>query len=113
MPYIKTTTNVKIPAPTYECLKAEFAEAIELFPGKSEAWLMVAFEDETPMYFKGSPDPCAMVEVNLFGSVQPAAADAMSARVCAFLGEELGIDPARIYIKYSGTENWGWNGHNF
>ena len=25
----------------------------------------------------------------------------------------LDIDPARVYVKYAETPNWGWNGGNF
>ena len=54
MPYIQTTTNVKIDAKKAEVIKAKFGKAIEAFPGKTEAWLMLSFEDEKTMYFKGS-----------------------------------------------------------
>lgn len=27
--------------------------------------------------------------------------------------KQLSIDPSRIYVKYSETPNWGWNGSNF
>lgn len=113
MPYIKTTTNVKIDAANAEVLKAKLGKAIEAFPGKSEAWLMLSFDSDKPMYFKGSPEPCAMVEVSLYGSVNPAAAEKMTALVSDIVAGELGIAPARIYVKYDGTDHWGWNGSNF
>ena len=113
MPYIKTTTNVKIDQTKAEIIKSKFGKAIESFPGKSEAWLMLGFEDEKKMFFKGSPEPCAISEVSVFGDINPAAADKMSAAVTEILSEELGISPSRIYIKYDGIQNWGWNGANF
>jgi hypothetical protein len=74
---------------------------------------MLSFEDETKMYFKGSAEPCAIAEVSLYGTLNPAAADKMTALVTDILCTELGITPARIYVKYDGIENWGWNGANF
>ena len=113
MPYIKTTTNVKIDNAKAEVLKAKLGKAIENFPGKSEAWLMISFDDEKKMYFKSSPEPCAISEVSVFGSINPAAADKMTVALTEILSDELGISPSRIYIKYDGISDWGWNGGNF
>ncbi len=113
MPYIKTTANVKIDKAKADSIKAKFGKAIETFPGKSERFLMLAFEPEVPMYFGGSDAPCAMAEVSLFGAVNAEASNSMSAAICTILSEELGIDSARIYVKYSGFSDWGWNGSNF
>ncbi|MBR2589628.1 MAG: hypothetical protein IKE65_01745 [Clostridia bacterium] len=113
MPYIKTTTNVKIDTAKADIIKAKFGRAIEAFPGKSEGWLMLSFADESAMYFKGSSEPCAIAEVSLYGSVNPAAANNMTAQITDILSSELSIAPARIYVKYDGIENWGWNGANF
>ena len=113
MPYIKTTTNVKIDEAKAESIKAKFGKAIEAFPGKSEGWLMLSFESEKTMYFKGSPEPCAIAEVSLYGSVNAAAADKMTALVTDILAEELSINPSRIYVKYDAIDHWGWNGGNF
>lgn len=96
-----------------ESIKAKFGKAIEAFPGKSEGWLMLSFADETTMYFKGSAEPCAIAEVSLYGSVNPAAANNMTAQITDILSSELSIAPARIYVKYDGIDNWGWNGGNF
>ena len=113
MPYIKTTTNVKIENAKAEALKAKLGKAIETFPGKSEGWLVLSFDSEKTMYFKGSDAPFAIAEVSLYGSVNASAANTMTALVTDIIAKELGIDPARIYVKYDGTEHWGWNGGNF
>ena len=113
MPYIQTTTNVKIDEKKAEVIKAKFGKAIEAFPGITEAWLMLSFEDEKTMYFKGSDEPCAIAEVSIYGEVNSAASDKMTALITDILSEELHISPARIYTKYDGIANWGWNGGNF
>lgn len=113
MPYIKTTTNVKMDEAKAESIKAKFGKAIEAFPGKSEGWLMLSFDDAKKMYFKGSSEPCAIAEISIYGDVNPAASEKMTALITDILSEELHISPARIYTKYDGIANWGWNGNNF
>ena len=53
MPYIQTRTTVEITPEKEAILKEKLGKAIEAIPGKSEAWLMLAFEDKIDMYFKG------------------------------------------------------------
>ena len=92
MPFINSKVTVKMSPETKERVKSRLGEAIAIIPGKSESWLMVGFEDEYDLYFKGNRDKeTAFVEVKIFGS---ASAD-------------------RIYIKYEEVANWGWNGNNF
>ena len=37
----------------------------------------------------------------------------MTPVICAGLSDVLGIDPARVYVKYGECANFGWNGMNF
>ena len=113
MPFINTMTSVKISDEKANSIKAKLGKAIEAFPGKTENWLMIGFNDECKMYFKGSNEDCAYIEISIFGSVEPSAADKMTALVTDIINEELGVAPDRIYIKYEGATDWGWNGSNF
>lgn len=114
MPYISTKTTVSIDEAKEKILKEKLGKAIELLPGKTEAWLMLSFEDNVKMYFKGdNSKPCAYVEVNIFGKASDAAYDAMTAAVCDIYNKELGIPTDRIYVKYEECDHWGWNGSNF
>ena len=61
----------------------------------------------------GTDAPAALVEVSVYGGAEPDAYDALTARVCELLDAVLDIDPARVYVKYAETPNWGWNGGNF
>ena len=45
MPYIDAKVNVSITAEQEKELKTRLGKAIEIIPGKSESWLMIAFED--------------------------------------------------------------------
>jgi len=114
MPYIKTTVSKELTAQNKENLKTKLGEAIALIPGKSEAWLMLAFEDNISMYFKGDgTQDYAYLEVSIFGSTSDAAYDRLTAALSEIVNEELGIDRANIYIKYEEADHWGWNGANF
>lgn len=114
MPFINTKTTVKISDDKEKRLAARLGSAIKNFPGKSEAWLMLNFEDNCKMYFQGDNSrPAAMIEVSVFGTCTAAACNAMTAEVTDIISGELDIPADRIYVKYSETKNWGWNGSNF
>ncbi|OPJ64647.1 phenylpyruvate tautomerase MIF-related protein [Clostridium oryzae] len=114
MPCIQTKVNVKISEEKEEVIKSKLGKAIELIPGKSESWLMVSFEDECKLYFKGSKDDkIAFVEVKIFGKASDKAYDDLTAAITDILHEELDISPLNIYVKYEEVDHWGWNGSNF
>lgn len=114
MPFIETKVNVKISEEAEKQLKAGLADAIACFPGKSEAWLMLNFEDQRRMYFKGKNNqPMAFLSVDLLGQIDAAASEKMTEKICTLMQEVLSIDPSRVYVKYTGIQNWGWNGGNF
>jgi phenylpyruvate tautomerase PptA (4-oxalocrotonate tautomerase family) len=114
MPYINTKTNIEVSTEKEEKVKQRLGKAIELIPGKSEEWLMVAIEGKTALYFKGKTDnPIAIVEVKIFGSTTEAAYQQVTAVITRILNEELAISPDQIFITYTEIEHWGWNGNNF
>ncbi len=116
MPVIHTYSSTPIPADARESLKATYGNAIASVPGKSETWLMCLFDENVPTYHGGSDGaPAAYVTVDVFAreTVPRAAWDAMTPIICDALKQQLGVDPARIYVKYGETANFGWNGMNF
>lgn len=114
MPYIRTTVSNKLTDEKRESIKAKFGQTIALIPGKSESWLMLSFEDNMKMYFRGDDsEDYAYLEVSLFGSASDAAYDRLTAALSEIINEELGIGRENIYIKYEEAEHWGWNGNNF
>ena len=74
---------------------------------------MVDFTGDCHMHFAGGNDPCAMVEIALFGKGNPASFDQMTELVCRRMEEICGIAPDRCYVKYEEVSHWGWNGQNF
>lgn len=113
MPFINTNTNVKISDENKAILKSKLGKAIEII-GKSESWLMLSFEDECDMSFKGdSSSPMAFIDISVFGRSNDDDCVKMTKEICSIYNEVLGISPDKIYVKYSGTTQWGWNNMNF
>ncbi len=114
MPFINSKLSTKLPKDKEVVIKEKLGKAIELIPGKSESWLMVAFEPETSLYFRGdNSEALAFVEVSVFGGENAAAFSKLTGAICTIFEEELGIAPDHVYVKYQAVSNWGWNGENF
>jgi len=113
MPFINVKTNVSVSDDKAESIKFKLGQAITAIPGKSEGWLMVGIEPEYKLWFKGSSEAAAMVEVSIFGGASHNALTTLTSHITGILTDDLGISSDRIYVKYSETENWGWNGSNF
>lgn len=111
MPYIRTSTNVKIDELKLKNIKEKFGRAIRLM-GKSEDWLMLEFNDNATMYFKGNnQDSVAFIDVKVLGNVNNS--NEMTKELTSIISSELGIEPNKIYIAYQGYSDWGYNGSNF
>ena len=113
MPYIETTTSVAVSGKREQAIKERMGKAIELIPGKTESWLMLSFRDNVSMYFKGDDEPCAIMQVKLFGTADEEAYANLTETLTDIIREELDIDPDRIYSTYEEIGVWGWNGGNF
>ena len=57
--------------------------------------------------------PLALVDLSAYSGAAADPYRALTGKVSALLAEELGLKPDRIYVKYSSTPDWGWNGDNF
>ena len=114
VPFIHTRVNRPISKEAEQTLAKAYGEAISLLPGKSEQWLMLQFEENCRLWFRGQNENAqAFVQVQAFGKNNAAACDALTARICALLEEHLHISPENINVRYDETALWGWNGANF
>jgi Macrophage migration inhibitory factor (MIF). len=112
MPYININTNVSVSKEQEETVKERLGKAIGLLPGKSESWLMVGFESEKSMYFRGNASQkIALVEVSVYGGINRSAADSLTEAITGILEQDIGV--AQTYVKYEEVEIWGYNGSNF
>lgn len=113
MPFINIKTSAQLRPESVEAVKAALGDAVRLI-GKSEGWLMVNAEHTDNLFFKGEKtDDAAFVSVNLYGSADSEAFNRLTGRICGILQEHLGISPARTYVMYYATPDWGFNGSNF
>jgi hypothetical protein len=95
-------------------LTRAYGEAITLLPGKSEEWLMLSFEENARLAFRGKSDrPLCYVEVNLLGKAPHAAYDKLTARICELVEQLLNVPQDGTYVKYEEISLWGWNSQNF
>ena len=114
MPFIDSKISVKITKEQETELKTRLGQAISIIPGKSENWLMAGFEDDYHLYFRGdNSEPMAFIEVRIFGAPNKDAFSRMTAEITKIFGDVLSIAPDHMYINYSATSDWGWNGGNF
>lgn len=113
MPYIATTTSVKITPESEKELSRAFAEILERVAGKGREWLMLSFKDDVRMSFRGESSDTAILEVSFLGQFTPTQYDGLTAELCAVASKILAVPASRIYIKYSPTDTWGYDGFNF
>ena len=114
MPFIDAKISKKITKDEEVELKTRLGQAISVIPGKSEQWLMTGFKDDYHLYFRGDDsEPIAFIEVSVYGGPDREAFNRMTAELTKIFGDVLGIAADHIYVKYSPTADWGWNGGNF
>lgn len=114
MPFINTKVNIKLSNEQKEILNQKLCKAIEIFPGKTKQWLMLEFEDEKCLYFRGENNSkLAYLEVKILGKSDKSSYNKMTNELCNIINEVLGIEKDNIYIKYEEIDYWGWNGNNF
>ena len=114
MPFINLKTSVKIDASKEADLRKELGKIITLIPGKTEAWLMLNFEDGCRMAFRGNAEhDTAIVSVDLLGAASDKSYDDMTRAICNTVNRVLGVPLDRTYVKYSEYEHWGFAGENF
>lgn len=113
MPFIDLKTNKQVNKHDEIALKQALGNAIAILPGKSETWLMLDIHDECRMYFHGSDAPCAMLQVQVFGKINPEKCELLTAEICRIMDSTLQISPENTYVKYEEVDLWGWNSQNF
>lgn len=113
MPFIHFQTNCPVDDATSDAMKTAFGAEIATIPGKSEAWLMVKIEQNCKLYFQGTDAPAAIAEVSIYGKADRNALETLTGKICATAQDLLAVPPERVYVKYTMTPDWGWNGSNF
>ncbi len=114
MPLLKIETNVSIDHERQTALLKRASETVAEILGKPERYVMVILESDRPMLFAGEEAPTAMLQLKSLGMPESRTGE-FSAALCRLVEEQLGIDPDRTYIEFSGPARhlWGWNGGTF
>ena len=97
MPCIQITTAKPITAAQEQAVKAELGKAIELLPRKSEKWLMCVFRSDASVWFQGEQADAALVEVDVFGTLEKEPCDALTVAIMKIMEAELSIAPDKLY----------------
>jgi phenylpyruvate tautomerase PptA (4-oxalocrotonate tautomerase family) len=114
MPYINVKVSSSLNDEKIEQIKTRLGKAISLFPGKSEAYLMVNIEDNCNLYFKGNNSaPTSFTEVAILGSANKTDCENVTAEICNILEEIADVPPDRSYVKFEYSDKWGYNGFMF
>lgn len=116
MPLVKVQTSVADPDPaTIEALLKTLSSKLSEHFGKSEAYVMTAFEPGVAMTFGGTSDPVCYIEIKNIGTMQPAQTQAMSQDFCQVIESTLGVPANRVYLEFADAQRhlWGWNGRTF
>ncbi len=114
MPFINTKVNISVSEKQETEIKTALGKAISLIRGKSENWLMLNFEDNCRLYFRGDKTmPSAFIEVKIYGSASAKEYDDLTTKITEIISSVLNIQSSQIYVKYEEVEYWGYSGHNF
>lgn len=114
MPYLNIKTNCDLTEIEVSAVMKGASRICAEGLGKSEAYMLVALDPCPQMFFGGHEEPFAFVELRSI-ALAGDETTALSALLCQFLGEKLGLAHDRIYLNFSSVErsHWGWNGQTF
>lgn len=114
MPFINVKTSAELTEEKIEKIKTELGQTITLFPGKTEAWLMVNIEQGCKLYFKGNDNKnTAFVDVAVLGSTSKSDCERVTQSICEILESNAGVPTDRTYVKFEDCDKWGYNGFMF
>ncbi len=110
MPLLNISTNKKIK--NEQILLAKSSNFISSLTNKPENYVMVQLTHSLSMYFAGTDELCAFIEIKSIGSLFPSK---MSKPICEFFSTELEIPTERIYIFFQDIDSsqWAWNSRTF
>ncbi len=114
MPLLRIQTNRDISVDIKQAAIKAVSELVANEIDKPERYVMVAFEPAQPMVFAGSDDACAFLELKSIGLTEDKTKQ-LSAALCEFIYNQLGIPVDRVYIEFTNSPRamWGWNGSTF
>lgn len=114
MPYINSRLTLKLSEEDKETLKTQMGKIVSEIPGKSEEWLMISFDDDKTIYFRGKEmEKAAFIEVKIAGTTEREYKNKVTNLLCSLYETKLNIPKHNIFITFSEVLDWGWNGELF
>ncbi|MBP0020901.1 MAG: hypothetical protein J7647_25495 [Cyanobacteria bacterium SBLK] len=115
MPFIKVQSTASPDVKTVTMLLESLSVKLAKHLGKSENYVMTAFEGDIPMTFAGTPDRVCFLEIKNIGTMKPEQTKVMSQDFCQTISQILDVPSERIYIEFADAERhlWGWKGTTF
>ena len=112
MPVLKIQTNAEIAGK--EKFMKDATALLSRVLHKPPQYIMILPESGMEMLFGEKTDPAAFVELKSIGLPEDETAE-ISAELCSFLENRLGVPQNRMYIEFSNAEGhmFGWNGGTF
>jgi phenylpyruvate tautomerase len=112
MPLARLTTSAKLPDP--QPLLRNLSRLLAERLGKPEEYVMTCHVPAA-MTFAGTEEPCAFLELKSIGRFSPQQTKELSARLCALIGDALGLPQSRVYIEFADAQGhlWGHDGDTF
>lgn len=114
MPYLSINTNQVLEDSRRDELLRDASALVAEQLGKPERYVLVAWHHNPAMRFAGSDAPLAYLELKSIGLPADATGN-LSAALCTFMGERLGVPADRVYVEFADAARhmWGWNGGTF
>ena len=114
MPYLKIQTNLPLTEKAEHSIMKNASSLVASELEKPEEDVMIAVQPDTPMFFAGSDDPVAFLELKSI-ALPGAKTKQLSRALCALIKEHLGIPMDRVYVKFIDVNHsmWGWKGDTF
>lgn len=105
MSFIDVNVSCEISPEKEEVIKSKLGQMICVLPGKNEAGLMVNFKDNCRLWLGGTHEPAAFITLMLYGTTTAENSRCVSDKIMEIIGDELGIDTKRIYVKIEEVSN--------
>jgi phenylpyruvate tautomerase PptA (4-oxalocrotonate tautomerase family) len=114
MPTLIIKTNADLTDRPRDALLRNASAAVAELLGKPEGYVMVLLEPVSDMCFGADTAPCAYLELKSLGLPEPRTPQ-LSAALCAFVEEHLGVPKARVYIEFASPPRhlFGFDGRTF
>lgn len=114
MPLLRISTAKQVAAEDQEKLLTDVSALVAEGVGKPVGYVMTQFERLETMTFGGSADPACFLQLKSIG-LPEAKTKELSATLCEFVEERLGVPSSRVYIEFVDAPRtmWGFNGSTF